>query len=116
MIDGQARQLHVVEDVVKVWAEPGLSQYLHATVRREVGRLSPPLAAALDRLAGGCSDYRDEMTRLAAESVAGSLLALYGRCVPDAAGGVQLDDGENDTERWRKATVIVDELVRAGLI
>lgn len=60
---------------------------------------------------------RDEQTRLATESVAGSLLALYGQVkVIGDWESAELDDGQTADERWRRATVIVDELVRAGLI
>lgn len=116
--DRRYHALHPVEAVVAAWDEPGISRHMHATTRREVARLAPHLAKALDQLAKTTErDDRSEVSQLATESVAGSLLALYGQVkVVGDCEGAELVDGCTAEERWRRATVIVNELVRVGLI
>lgn len=104
-----------VDAVVAAWREPGVLPDWHEATIREVHRVAPLLGRHLDRLTREPRN-RAQTVQLAAESVAGSLLGLYGRCVPDGDGGAQLLDEVTDDERWRRATVIVNELIRVGLI
>ncbi len=114
--DRRYEAMHPVQAVVAAWTAPGIEAVMHTSVRREIRRLSPALSRNLDRLAAEDVTDRAAATALATESVAGSLLALYGRSIPDGHGGAVLADGHTDDERWRRATVIVNELVRVGLI
>ena len=101
--DRRYHALHPVEAVVDAWAEPGIDRRMHVVTRREITRLSPQLGRALDRLARhDPAPARDAATKLATEAVASSL----SRMIP----------GDSDDELWRKATEIVNLLVRAGLV
>jgi hypothetical protein len=107
-------QLHPAEAVVRAWREPGEAPAWHDSVKREIRRLAPLLGRSLDRLVR--HQDRAQVTRLATESVAGTLLSFQPLTVdPDGTGGASFEDPA-PAERWRRATIIVEELSRVGLI
>lgn len=106
-------KMHPVEAVVVAWAHPAVPPNSDSAARREVRRVAPALAWAVERLAN-VTDLTDRsvQSQAATRYVAARLAKLYG-----AEGERGIDDaGFNGDERWRIATAIVNELVQGGLI